>query len=564
MLKLKENLGALGRGRVALLGATGLGMVLVLFLGLGAVFSPAFRPLYGNLDPASAGRIVSALEQAGYQVRLDQGGTTVSVPEPDVARARMVLAERGLPADGVPGWELFDEQSGLGMNTFLQKVNRMRALEGELTRSIRTLEGIEGARVHLVLPEREAFSRTRPDATASVIVRARPGYGVSRNQALAIRALVSSAVPDLRASDVTILSSTGETILGGEGDAPGEVSVTSRQSAIEDRLAQSVTEILAARVGADNVRVETAVTLTSARQVIRQESFDPDQQVIRSTETRAQNREDADTASGSVSVVGDIPPELADGAGQGPTSTNRSSTNDEIVNYEIGTTLSETVREPGEIERLSVAVLVNGLYEEDANGDLAYRERTPEELQRIERLVQSAIGFDTARGDVLTVESLQFMTFGGEDTIAKGNVFTDLLARNMVSILKGLLALAIVAMVLILGVRPALKRALPEGFAALPQPAPAEPEPAQAQIAPAVARPQLPGRTTVSGPDGQVTRIEPALDPLLTEDANDDLVALASVNGGVRRRRVQSVGELVDAEPDESLKVVRHWLAEGA
>ncbi|ETX28907.1 flagellar basal-body MS-ring/collar protein FliF [Roseivivax isoporae] len=567
---LTQNLMALGRGRLIALGATGVGLVLLLVLGLGTVMTPSFRPLYGDLDPASASRIVSTLEQAGFRVELDRAGSVVSVPEADIARARMTLADQGLPSQGTPGWELFDDASGLGMNTFMQRVNRLRALEGELSRSVRTIDGIEAARVHLVIPEREAFSRTRPEATASVIVRSRAGYAISRRQALAIRALVASAVPDMSPGAVTVLSASGETILGRDSDLPGEAAVTSDQAAMEERLSRSVTEILAARVGAANVRVQARVDLSTERQVIRQESFDPDQQVIRSTETREEATEGSEAAAGQVGVANQLPPELADAAEDGPRSSSRSTQSDEIVNYEIGSTLSETVREPGDVERVSVAVLVNGIYETGPNGAAVYRERTPEEIERIERLVRSAIGFDAERGDTVSVESLQFMTFEEDTGLAQGSLLGDLLARNMMSILRGVLALAIVVAILVFAVRPALRRALD----APPAPAPdadaaalPKGEAAPQQVGTDVARPQIPanpGRRMITGDDGRVTRIEPALDGIIDDDAPDDLVSLASVRGGVRRRRVQSVGELVDAEPDESIRVLRHWLAEGA
>ncbi|MHA6345259.1 flagellar basal-body MS-ring/collar protein FliF [Roseivivax sp. CAU 1761] len=576
MNALAQNLMALGRGRLAVLGATGAGLMLLLFLGLGTVMSPAYRPLYGDLDPASASRIVTTLEQAGFTVKLDRAGSVVSVPETDIARARMTLADQGLPSQGTPGWELFDDASGLGMNTFMQRVNRLRALEGELSRSVRTIDGIEAARVHLVMPEREAFSRSRPEATASVIVRSRAGYSLGRRQALAIRALVASAVPEMSPNQVTVLSATGETILGPEGDTPGEVSIAGTQAAMEDRLARSVTEILSARVGASNVRVEARVDLTTERQVIRQESFDPDQQVVRSTETRQESSEGSEAAAGEVGVVNELPPELRDGAGgdAGPRSSQRSNQTDEIVNYEIGTTRSEIIREPGEVERLSVAVLVNGTYQPGANGDPVYTERSPEELERIERLVRSAIGFDAARGDVVSVESLQFMTFEEDFGLAQGSLLGDLLARNLMSILRGVLALAIVAVIVFFGVRPALRRSLntlPEA-PALPGAAGGAAEAGLAAEGPAqipgearARQAALPGVEGAVSETGRVTRIEPAIDNLLMEDASDDLVSLASVRGGVRRRRVQSVGELVDAEPDESLRVLRHWLAaEGA
>jgi flagellar M-ring protein FliF len=560
--QLKNNFLALGKKRLAILGATGIGLVVVVFIGLGTVFTPTYRPLYGDLDVASASRVVGALEQAGFKVRLDATGRVISVPEPDIARARMALADQGLPSQSSPGWEIFDSGSGLGMNSFMQRVQRLRALEGELTRSIRTLEGVENARVHLVLPEREAFSTTRPDPSASIIVQSRPGYSVSRRQALAIRALVASAVPDMEPGRVTVLSGTGEAILASDEDAPGDSTFTGLQSTLEDRMSRRVTQMLAARLGADNVRVETSVALTMERQVIRQQSFDPEQQVVRSSESRQQEREGTEAASGEVGVMNDIPPELrGEGEGAAPRSSNRSAESNEILNYEIGNVTSETVREPGDIERISVAVLVNGIYEPDAEGTLVYRDRTEAELEQLRRLVQSAIGFDAARGDTISVESMEFVAFEQEGLTGGGSAFGEFLSRNGLSILRGLFALGIVMAVLLFGVRPALRTFREAEPAALPAPEDGASPAAQlsapggAQITPAP--PQ-----GLPGPEGQVRRIDNTIEQLIYDESEDDLVTLASVRGGVRKRRVQSVGDLVDAEPDESLRVLKHWLAE--
>ena len=175
MQDIIANLRSLGPKKLAVLGGAFIGVIAAVFIGMNTALAPTYTPLYSELSPTSASRIVSSLEQAGFRVSLSSDGSVVSIPQEDVPRARMVLADIGLPADGMPGWELFDDKSGMGMNTFLQKVNRLRALEGELARSVQTIDGIEAARVHLVFPEREAFSRSRPDPSASVIIKHRRG-----------------------------------------------------------------------------------------------------------------------------------------------------------------------------------------------------------------------------------------------------------------------------------------------------------------------------------------------------------------------------------------------------
>ncbi|WP_212522774.1 flagellar basal-body MS-ring/collar protein FliF [Actibacterium sp. MT2.3-13A] len=573
MKSIIDNLAALGRTRLIALAATGLGLMLALFFGLSSVMAPSFVPLYSDLTPAGASRIVSTLEQAGFEVDLSGGGAIVSVPQDDIARARMTLADNGLPNEGTPGWELFDNSSGLGMNSFLQRVNRLRALEGELARSIQTIDGIDAARVHLVLPEREAFSRSRPEPTASVIVRSRANHQISRRQGLAIRALVASAVPSMSPEHVTVLSASGETILADDGDGMGDLSLQSRRAAIEERLARNITGILTARVGAGNARVQVSVDLSSERQVIRQESYDPAQQVVRSTESREETSEGRESAQGEVGVADDLPAELAGGGTGGAGSSNSRTQSNEIVNYEIGATRSETIREPGEIERISVAVLVNGIYSVAKDGSVSYEERGAEELERLGRLVQSAIGYDQARGDAVSVDSLRFMDYSMDVGEPVGTSVGEVISANIMSILRGVFALALVAAVLAFGVRP-MMRLLPAadagGALAL---AGAEAGAGPAALTGAAPRPLLGAEGAAGGApkalaSAQAAPSQAAEAPrtgtvleALDEDEGD-LIALASVRGGVRRRRLTSIGELVEAEPEESLRVLRHWLAE--
>nr|WP_277988623.1 flagellar basal-body MS-ring/collar protein FliF [Salipiger bermudensis] len=547
----------MGWKRLTVLGGAGVAMVFAMFFGLSAVTTPDYVALYRDLSPAEAGRMVESLEQAGIRSRTDMAGTAVSVPGEDMARARMLLAGAGLPNDGTPGWEIFDEASGLGMNTFMQRVNRARAMEGELARSIQTIDGVEAARVHLVLPEREPFSRERPRPSASVIVRGSRQVGM--RQARAIRSLVASAVPDLAPAQVTVLSATGETILSEDGEAGSEASLQSARAQIEDRLGQRIAQILSARVGAGNARVQVSVDLTTERQVVREQTYDPDQRVVRSTETREETREDQTAAGGEVGVADDIPAALA--ADVPGNNRNTANSTNEIVNYEIGGTSSETVREPGDIEKVSVAVLVNGIYNVQDGGAVDYEERSQEELQRLEALVQSAIGFDEARGDSVEVVSLRFMDYSMDVGEPVSRSFAQTLTENTGTILRGVFALALVAAVLALGVRPALNRvfdqpAIAEGGSAdLPGLAPSGNLPATTTGESATAS------NAQGAGERPVYQSGTVLDPL--PPGAEEMVELAAVQGGVPRGLINTVSELIEREPEGAITVVRSWLAEG-
>ncbi|MCU4654320.1 flagellar basal-body MS-ring/collar protein FliF [Roseibacterium sp. SDUM158016] len=545
MQALLDNLNALGRRRLIFLGGVGFALVMAVLLGVSYTLTPTYAPLYSELSPASASRVVSSLEQAGFRVSVSRDGSVVSVPQEDIARARMALADAGLPTEGSPGWELFDTNTGLGMNTFLQRVNRLRALEGELARSIQTIDGIEAARVHLVLPEREAFSRTRPEPSASVIIRSRLGDSVSRRQAIAIRALVASAVPDLAPGRITVLSATGETILAEDDQETPASMLQSRKVALEERMSENIMSILSARVGTGNARVQVNVDLTSTRSITRSETFDPEQQVVRSTETREESGRDQRPGSQEVGVGSNLPDDFGGTAATG--ELNETQRTDEIVNYEIGSTLTEMVSEPGAIERISVAVLVDGIYTEDAAGELVFVPRDEAELNRLEELVRAAVGFNAQRGDTVSVESLQFVDIVQTVGDPVGSSFSSILMQSVPTILRGVFALAIVAAVLSLGLRPALK-ILATRLDPPPASGPAQLEadgvpPNRPQIASAE---NVMGGATVLMPSGEI--------------GSSDTIRVSSVVGDISRQSVRQASALVIQQPDETLRTVKGWL----
>lgn len=552
MNQLVENLKSLGRTRLITMGAVGFGLVIMLVFGLSIITAPAFKPLFTGLSPSGASGVVSSLEQAGFQVRISSDGAVVSVPQEDLARARMTLAERGMPMDGAPGWELFDNQSGLGMNTFMQRINRLRAMEGELARSIQTIDGVEAARVHLVLPEREAFSRTRTEASASVIIRTGPTYDLGRKQALAIRNLVSSAVANLSANKVTVLSASGETILAEDSNGSiSEITLQSTKAAIEDRMAKNIEAILTARVGAGNARVQVAVKLNSERKVMVSEVFDPDQQVVRSSETREERIDGREIQAPGVGVESNFPEALADSGAGGAGSSNSKTRTDEVVNFEIGSTRSETVIEPGEVMKISIAVLINGIYEVLPNGDTEYQQRSPEELVRLQTLVQSAIGFDASRGDQVSIDSLRFIDYSLDVGEPVGISVMQVLAENVMSIIRWIFAMLIVALVMILGVRPALQRAFPDAADIQANLDKDANEPAATEAANGAANGALQGRgNNITDP---ASEIEP-----------EDMMKNPSAAGGALRQQLDVIGDLVEKEPEATMKILRGWLASEA
>lgn len=541
----------LGRTRLLALAGIGLGLVFALMFGVGTIMTPNYVPLYNNLSAAAASQVVNTLEQSGFKVMLSGGGSTVSVAQNQVPRARMALADGGLPNEGIPGWELFDKSSGLGMNGFMQRVNRLRALEGELARSVQSLNTVEAARVHLVLPEREAFSRTKPTPSASVIVRSRSNSQVTQRQALSIRALVAAAVPEMSPAQVTVISSSGETILADGMSGSGEATLDTAKVSIEDRLAGNISNILTARVGAGNARVQVAVDLSHERQVITAQNFDPDQRVVRSTESSEETRNDGRSNSGAVDIGNNLPDSLGGDVGGG--SKSERATTREVVNYEIGSSNTETIREAGEIERISIAVLVNGVRSVDENGVGTYEERSKEELDRLRDLIISASGINIDRGDSISVDSLQFMDYNNDLGEPISASFGQVLSENLASILRGVFALAIVAAVLVLGVRPSLKLMLEAPRNAT------EPE----LLAANEASTALPANNATTKLPGNNSQTSTLLGPMDGSE-RDELPPLLSDDGNLGRQRITAFTNIVDQKPEESMKVINHWLAESA
>ncbi len=575
MQQILDNLASLGRRRLIILGAAAFAITLTLILGFVAVSSAEKAPLYRNLSPASAGAVQVALTSAGFDAEVSPDQSEVLVPRPDLARARMVIAEIGLPIDGEPGWELFDERNAMAMNSFMQRVNRLRAMEGELARSIQTLDDVQSARVHLVLPEREPFSRARPEPRASVIVRAAPGRAIERSQAISIRSLVASSVPELNPEHVTVLSAKGETILGDTiGGADVERPMQAARTAIEDRLARQVEDILSARVGAGNVRVRVNVDLTTAREVVVQEIFDPEQQIVRSTESRTETRSELD-ANGAVGVENNIPEALQDGTGGDGTRSSQENAG-ETVEYEIGTTRREIVREAGEVERISVAVLVNGIYNVDGS-DVVFTERSPEELDQLSQLVRTAVGFDEARGDTVSVASLRFMDYSMEMGEPISLSMGDRITENIVPILRGLLGLLVVAMILILAVRPLIRQLkastdandvleieapTPEPAASdeeqppLPAPGADDPNSSSGQSLPDPARSDSSNAAMPRNLPGVGNVFDPSI-----ELAPHEYLETMGIRGRLIKARVEAIREAADERPEEVMRVLRSWLA---
>jgi len=456
---------------------------------------PQMATLFADLGPSESAAVVRELEARGIRSELKADGAIVLVPRDQIARARMDLAAKGLPGGGSIGYEIFDKTDAFTATSFVQNLNQLRALEGELARSIRTIDRVQAARVHLSIPERKLFQKDRPEARASIVLKVRGELEPA--QVRAIRHLVASAVEGLKPGRVSLVDESGRLLADGAGDETDLAGLAAdRQASHEKRLKAQVEDIVASIVGRGRARVQVAVDLDTNRVQQTSENYDPESRVVRSTQTR--NETNASTEGGrdgQVSVANELPAAQRAPAG-GQTRGEQGQKNEEIVNYEISrTTRTETI-EAGRLKRLSVAVLVDGLYARNAGGELAYEPRAPEELERIATLVRLGVGFDKARGDQVEVVNLRFAESPVLAEVSEPGMLRQLLTFGRDDVLRfaevGVFIL-ITLLVLLFVVRPLMRQ--------IAAPASAEAEPGSPEaLAGPEATPALTGQETAALP----------------------------------------------------------------
>ncbi len=554
-----------GAVRLAVMGLVGVGFVaFFLFLTLRMTAAPMV-PLFSDLALDDATKIVTKLDGMHVPYVLRGDGSTILVPNDRVLKLRMALAEQGLPSGGTVGYELFDEKEALGTTNFVQQLNQLRALEGELARSIRTLDGVEAARVHLVLPRHELFSRQTEKPSASIVLKLRGG--LSRGQVQAVQHLVGSAVPGLEPARVTVVDEHGTLLASGDdGDGVGGLatSLDQRTREIEHRLEQQIGQMVGSIVGPDKVRVQVAAQVDFNRMTRHSETFDPDGQVVRSTQNTEETGLATDGAPDGVSVGNNVPTEVqaqkqgsqdqADGGKSAtPQSTSRNNRTEETTNYEISHTTRTEVREPGQIERLSVAVLVDGGYKAGPKGEQVYVPRSAEELKQIDALVRSAIGYDEKRGDQVRVANLRFAELQDFAPQAEDNILFGLPKPDLLRIVETLVLGVVALLIALLVVKPVLTRLLT---------APVEEIGGRLALAGASAGA---GELAMAGGEaGMALPGQPMAPPtaLPAPRGLDSMIDIAQVEGQVKESSVRKVGEIVDRHPEEAIAIMRTWLAE--
>lgn len=540
-----DTLKQLGPARLGIMMAILLGLVMFFVFVSFRVTVPSMKLLYADLSNVDAGAIAGKLEenQISYDVSADGGRVFVS--EKEVGRARMLLAEAGLPNGGSLGYEIFDKDSGFGTTNFVQNINQVRALEGELSRTIISLDNIRSARVHLVLPQRELFSREQRTSSASVFLGVSPGSQVDREKILAIQSLIASAVPDLTPSSISIIDSNGNLLASQETAGENQAGAKAEEMRLnyERRLIEKIEDQINRIVGYGKVRATVTAEMNFDRISLNEELYDPEGSVVRSTQVTEESETERESAAEDVSVGNNLPgvdASLLDGA---PPS-EESSRIEELTNYEISKTIRNTVREVGEIKKLSVAVLIDGRYTKNEDGTKAYEARSDEELDQITALVRSSVGLDEDRGDQLEVINLQFAQVDtNEDFIEAGQLYG--FDKNKLLDVAEIVTVAImIILVVLLVLQPMVNKLLDSG----PMMG-ANDDSIETDLL--AASPLSPALTGPSGSGAEGEEEEP-----------DSLINIHGVEGKVKASALKKVEEIIDNYPTETLSVIRGWMAQ--
>lgn len=536
----------LGPARIASMMAVTLALVGFFAFVMMRVTQPAMTVLYSDLQSSDTSGIIRELEARNIRYEMRDEGRTILAPADAVTRLRMDLAGKGLPTGGSVGYEIFDKGDAFSATSFVQGVNALRALEGELARTIRSISRVQSARVHLALPERRLFERDREQPRASIVLKV--SGDLEASQVRAIRHLVASAVEGLKPERISIVDERGRLLAdGAQGDTATTVAADEKQVAFERRLRSQVEEIVASVVGQGRSRVQISAEMDINRVQQTSESFDPESRVVRSTQTRNETAAIAD-GNGQVTVGNELPAAAANTA---PTQQReQTQKSEEVINYEISRTTRTEVVEGGRVKRLSVAVLVDGVYARSAAGEVSYQPRPQEELDRIAALVRSSIGFDGKRGDQIEVVNLRFADAPQaiEAAAAEGllALFTPT-PHDLMRYVELVVLLILTLVVLLVVVRPMVRTIMAQQ---------------------AVARRAGGGDGGGMAPDGGSAvaslpgNSAAAQQAAMIETEAGRMMEIARVNGQVQARSIERIGEIVKENPGATATIIRQWIHE--
>ncbi|MCJ2101062.1 flagellar basal-body MS-ring/collar protein FliF [Methylobacterium sp. E-046] len=459
--KLWQNILELGPRRLIALGLVGLTVFFAVGLGAYYLSRPLRETLYAGLSRDDVTRMGAALKEAGISFDVSADGTAVLVGYGQTAQARMLLAEKGLPQSGKAGYELFNDLGSLGLTSFMQDITRVRALEGELARTIQTLKGVKAARVHIVMPDPGSFRREQQPASASVVVRTEPANDPA--VAPAIRQLVAAAIPGMKPDKVTVLNTDGTVLLAGDDATTAPAGrLASLEQTVNHEIQDNIRRTLTPYLGPNNFEVSVVARLNTDKTKTDETIFNPDQKVERSLRTVKESESSQNRAPQKPTTAQQNLPNQNVQASGSENSNSESQRREELSNFEISSKTVSTISDGYSVKNLSVAVLVNRSRLEALAGPAKDGSRIEIEpkVAEIEQLVASASGFNKVRGDQIKVAAVSFVNDGQPLGPAPPLGLGEVLLRQSGTLINAATILIVGCLLIWFGLRPAVNAIL--------------------------------------------------------------------------------------------------------
>lgn len=504
---------------------------------LNGVSGGEYTVLYTNLELGDAKQIVDKLESSKIKYRLSKNGTEILVPSEVVNKMRVETAELALPSKGSSvGYEIFDNVDALGSTNFVQNINLVRALEGELSRTIRGVDNIQSARVHLVLPKREMFSKEEQVPTASVIIKTKRGSLDFKN-VQSIQKLVAAAVPKLEVKNVAIVDTSGNLLTDNYDNEETRLAASNVNNEIirldaEKRMENRINSLLEKVVGVGKVKSKVNIDMDFAQVVTNEEIYDPEGQVVRSSSVITEEGRNSDGEQ-PVSVSQNIP--NGDTVSNVNGASSQNARTEETLNYEISKTIRNKVKSNGDVTRVSVAVMVDGIYQKGTNGEEEYSERTPAQMDKIASLVKSAVGYDANRGDTVEVENIRFVSQDTSLDVAEYATYFGFEKEDIIRIAEGLGVAIVAILVILLVIRPLINNAFDVSGSVSSEPA-------------------LLGER--EGDDSVL------ISNFINEKNKEveELINLNKIDGRIKASLIKKINDIVERNPDTAVNIIRNWL----
>jgi flagellar M-ring protein FliF len=537
LLAALKKLGARRLIALAIVGITLFGAILVSSIYLNR---PQYETLYVGLSRDDVNRMGMALGEAGIPFDVKSDGTSILVPFGKADQARMYLAEKGLPTSNNAGYELFDNMGSLGLTSFMQEITRVRALEGEISRTIQAIRGIKAARVHIVLPEKGSFRRGDQAPSASVVIRTEGDFAMESAQS--IRQLVAAAVPQLTAAEVTILDTNGRLLASkDDGTNAGAVMSATLEQNVSASVDENIRKALAPYLGVGHFQTSVQVALDTDRRQTNETVFDPESRVERSVRVVRESGDSKNSTSDNATGVEQNIPQEAIASKNGDSSSEKTDKREELTNYELNSKTVATTSDGYQIKRLSIAVVIDQARLMATAGITPVPDKFVEQqIAKITELVATAAGLDQKRGDIINVTAVNFMEASDEQMPPAATPVSEMIFRQAGSFVNAAALIAAVALVIWFGVRPLMREM------GKPQDVP-----------------QLASSSDVTVPNLASATNLPTVAPARTEHSlpYDDLSELR------RRMRVPAqnrLEQMIDMDEERVAAILKQWVHEAA